>query len=67
MWDGQIHVLKYGCTPIMEQCQLLWNLGYAVMSLKRFFKEKQDKNIQNQMRDCKKRFPGQEMKKKLYK
>jgi len=66
MWVGQIPALKYGCTAIMEQCQPLWNLGYVVMSLKRFFKEKLVRNIQNQMQDCMKRFSGLEMKKRLY-
>ena len=51
----------YGAMPaIMES----W---VCCDEFEKIFKEKQDKNIQNQMRDCMKRFPGQEMKKKLYK
>mgnify|MGYP007025207539 CR=1 FL=1 len=35
----------------MAQCQLLWNPGYAVVSLKRSFKEKQDRSIQKRTQD----------------
>ena len=51
----------------MVQCQLLWNLEYAVVNLKRSSKEKPDRSIQKRTQDYMKKSAGQEMKKKHFK
>lgn len=66
-WGGQIHVLKFGCILIMARCQLLWNLGYAAVSLKGFLKKIQDRGIQSQIWQCMKKSSEPEMKKKHFK
>ncbi len=47
---GYYLVLKFGCILIMVRCRLLWNHGYAAVSLKRFLKKTQVKDIQSQIR-----------------
>lgn len=44
-WADQILVLKYGCILIMEQCQLLRNLGHVAVSLKKHVRGKLTGNI----------------------
>jgi hypothetical protein len=51
----------------MVQCRLLWNPGYAVVSLKKSFKEKPARSIQKRTQDYMKKSSGREMKKKHFK